>query len=146
MLRPPNLALISSCRMFFQEVLRASKRRRPSSDSGGGSPKAATSLLDSHVGSVHFVIVNELRVTSLILCRHGDLERPFTRQTWLRPARNFAKPRFKQFRTFDFSTPKNFFGENFRRIFLFFASLVWILTSYGETDVKISFRVKFCSR
>ena len=26
------------------------------------------------------------------------------------------------------------------------ANLVWILTSYSETDVKISFRVKFCSR
>ena len=26
---------------------------------------------------------------------------------------------------------------------MFFADLAWILTSYGETDVKISFRVKF---
>eukprot|EP00746_Dinoflagellata_sp_MGD_P095417 gnl/MRDRNA2_/MRDRNA2_38231_c0_seq1.p1 gnl/MRDRNA2_/MRDRNA2_38231_c0~~gnl/MRDRNA2_/MRDRNA2_38231_c0_seq1.p1 ORF type:complete len:1059 (-),score=136.93 gnl/MRDRNA2_/MRDRNA2_38231_c0_seq1:114-3290(-) len=43
---------VTEKRMFFQEVLRASKRRRPSSDSGGGSPKAATSLLDSHVGRV----------------------------------------------------------------------------------------------
>ena len=36
-----------------------------------------------------------------------------------------------------------FFGENFGSKISFFVNLAWILTSYGETDVKISFRVKF---
>ena len=45
-----------------------------------------------------------------------------------------------------FRRQKKIFGENFGQKFLFFADLAWILTSYGEMDVKISFRVKFCSR
>ena len=65
-------------------------------------------------------------------------QRPFSRQTWLGSARNFARTRFKRFRKFDFSTPKqNFRRGNFGRKILFFADFAWILTSYGETDVKI---------
>ena len=42
----------------------------------------------------------------------------FTRQTWVESARNFARTRFKRFRTFEFPKPKKLFGQNFgRKIF-----------------------------
>ena len=45
-----------------------------------------------------------------------NFERPFTPQTWLRSARNFAKTRFRWSPTFHFSTPTNIFGDkNFCR-------------------------------
>ena len=44
---------------------------------------------------------------------------------------------------FVFRRRKNLFGENFGSKFSFFANLAWILTSYGETDVKISFWLNF---
>ena len=44
---------------------------------------------------------------------HPDFERPFSRQTWLGSARNFARTRFKRFRTFEFSTPKTIFRRKF---------------------------------
>ena len=46
--------------------------------------------------------------------RLWNFVRPCTRQTWLGTARNFAKTRFKQFRTFDFSTPEKFFWRALR--------------------------------
>ena len=45
-----------------------------------------------------------------------------------------------------FRRQRNFFVENFGQNISFFADLTWILRSYGETDIKISFRAKFCSR
>ena len=47
---------------------------------------------------------------------------------------------------FIFHRQKNFFGEIFGAKNLFFVDLAWILKSYNETDVKIIFCVKFCSR
>ena len=44
----------------------------------------------------------------------SNFERPFTPRTWLRLASNFVKTRFRRFATFDFSTQKVFFDENFR--------------------------------
>merc|ERR1712078_192742 len=41
-----------------------------------------------------------------------NFERPFTRRTWLRSARNFGKTRFRRFATFDFLT-SNFFWKTF---------------------------------
>ena len=47
---------------------------------------------------------------------------------------------------FIFRRQKNFIDEIFGSKILFFANLVWFSRFYGRTDVKISFRVKFCSR
>ena len=44
---------------------------------------------------------------------------------------------------FVFRRRKKLFGENFGSKISFFANLAWILTSYGETDVKISFWLNF---
>ena len=78
--------------------------------------------------------------------RFENFERPFTRQTWLGSARNFAKTRFRRFPTFDFSTPKKKIGENFGPKISFFDDLAWFLSSHSRTDLKISFPVKFCFR
>ena len=75
-----------------------------------------------------------------------NFERPFTPQTWLQSARNFAKTRFGRFWIFRLLTPKIVFGENFGSKFSFFANLAWFWAIHGRTDVKISFHVKFCSR
>ena len=53
----------------------------------------------------------------------ANFERPFTLQTRLRSVRNFAKTRFRRFRTFHCSTPKNFVRRTFWIIFFF--SLIW---------------------
>ena len=45
-----------------------------------------------------------------------------------------------------FFDAKKKIGEIFGRKISFLANLAWILTSYSETDVKIIFYVKFCSR
>ena len=37
-------------------------------------------------------------------------------------------------------------NKKIRRKTSFFANFIWILTSYGETDVKINFYVTFSSR
>ena len=59
----------------------------------------------------------------------ADFDRPFTSQTWLGSARNFGKTRFRQFRTFDFSTPNFFFVKSFGRKILFFC---WFCVDWGR--------------
>ena len=48
-----------------------------------------------------------------------NFERPFTPRTSLRSPRNFGNARFRRFATFDFFSPKFFFGKNFQIFFRF---------------------------
>ena len=60
---------------------------------------------------------------------------------WLRSAWNFGKTRFSRFPTFHFSTPKNFFWQNFlmkiffKKIFVGKSTNCLFLRSYGFLDV-----------
>ena len=92
--------------------------------------------------------VHERRVTSFRLFRHSDFENlngrlpvklgSERRETLSKGVpNNFGRCIFR---------PKTFFRRKFRIGFLFFADLAWIWKSYGEMDVKIILRVKFCSR
>ena len=59
-------------------------------------------------------------------------QRPFSRQTWLGSARNFARTRFKRFRTFDFSTQKKKSAKISDEIFCFL--LIWC--GFGRATAK----------
>ena len=87
-----------------------------------------------------------------------NFEGLFTPRNQLRSASNFAKTRFTQSPTFHVSTPpkksakfsdrtKHFGSKKKSRIenqcFINLARFSW---NYGQTDVKIRFCVKFCSR
>ena len=73
-------------------------------------------LIQFNFISIDFVFLNFGKLGFAPECRydngHGrsrNFERPFTPRTWLGCPRNFAKTRFRRFRTFRFSTLNHFF-------------------------------------
>ena len=87
-----------------------------------------------------------MQLLGMMTAATANFERPFTLELGSDRRETSATRVSEDLQLSIFRRHKFFFGEIFGSKSQFFVNLVRFWRTYGRTDVKISFLVKFCSR